>query len=157
MISGTVFGILCYDPDHIVAKQELAHSLLVVGKYNASRRHFNDLLKTDPDRSLHNKYRRFIALIDQNKPVGLSWNLAMLPAGADFGRPEASHMQYNGHKISGSIAKIWGSGLYTRFILFLLLTGLKAGPPLLTTPDSSPNYPALSPTIARTLLFMIIG
>lgn len=72
--------VLRDNPSNIHARQELAHSLLFIRKYNQSSRQFKRLLRLDPRPQLQRKYRGFLNHINHSKPVDIRWNLSMLPS-----------------------------------------------------------------------------
>ncbi|WP_157946878.1 surface lipoprotein assembly modifier [Thalassobius sp. I31.1] len=71
---------LLLDPGHIIARRELAHSLLLARDFRPAEHHFNDLLNSDPDPRMRDTYRNFLNTIHQNKTVGFSGFFAFLPS-----------------------------------------------------------------------------
>ena len=71
---------LHHDPDHINAQRELAHTLMLHGRYDAAERHFQALLSIDPNEYMRDGYRAFLKQINQNKPVRFSGHFSILPS-----------------------------------------------------------------------------
>ena len=77
----TVFReILRQDPQHLNARRELAHTLLLAGQYDTAKFHFDQLLEIDRNEAMRGGYSHFLNVIAQNKPVGISGYFAMLPS-----------------------------------------------------------------------------
>lgn len=67
-------------PDHLNARRELAHTLLLNGEFRAAEHHFETLLDVDQNTQMRRGYHQFLTTIHQNKPVGVSGRLAFLPS-----------------------------------------------------------------------------
>lgn len=72
--------ILKRDPNHINAKRELAHTLLLAGEYEDADTYFQELLSTDNNEAMQEGYRRFINVIERNKPSGIGLQISLLPS-----------------------------------------------------------------------------
>lgn len=72
--------ILNRDPNYINARRELAHTLLVSGKYNAAQTQLNLLQNIDSNPQMQLGYQQMLGVIDQNRPVGISGVFALLPS-----------------------------------------------------------------------------
>ncbi len=68
------------DPTYIKARRELAHTLLLNRQYDVAEFHFKALLDSDPNKAMHDGYRRFLNIIDRNKPIGVSGYFALIPS-----------------------------------------------------------------------------
>ena len=71
---------LALDPSDLAARRELAHTLLLSGQYDVAEFHFDVLLDADPNPNMHEDYRRFLNVIAQNKPLGVTGSFAILPS-----------------------------------------------------------------------------
>lgn len=72
--------VLQTDPDYINARRELAHTLLLNRDYGSAGYHFEALLRADDNDQMRDGYRRFLNIIDQNKPIGFSGYFSVLPS-----------------------------------------------------------------------------
>lgn len=72
--------ILSRDPLYINARRELAHTLLITGRYSAARVNFVRLLEIDQNAEMRAGYRNFLNLVDRQKPSGLSGYFTLLPS-----------------------------------------------------------------------------
>lgn len=72
--------VLQRDPDYINARRELAHTLLLSRDYGPAEFHFDALLRVDSNEEMRDGYRRFLNVIDQNKPIGFSGYFALIPS-----------------------------------------------------------------------------
>jgi len=72
--------ILNRDPNYINARRELAHSLLVVEKYEAASTQLDILNRIDQNPQMQAGYRQMQSIIDQNRPVGISGVFALIPS-----------------------------------------------------------------------------
>lgn len=72
--------VLLADPDHLNARRELAHSLLLDRQFAASRHQFRTLMDIDGNTAMKDGYRRFLDTIDRERPFGLSGWVALLPS-----------------------------------------------------------------------------
>jgi len=72
--------VLQIDPNYINARRELAHTLLLNHDYGPARFHFEELLKIDQNNQMHDGYRGFLNVIDQNKPIGIIGYFSILPS-----------------------------------------------------------------------------
>lgn len=70
--------VLRRDPTYMAAQRELAHSLLLIEDYRAATRHFQDLLKNDPDLDQRRGYVHFLNEIDREQPFLLSGTIAIV-------------------------------------------------------------------------------
>ena len=59
---------------------ELAHTFLLAGELDIAEFHFRRLLDVDPEPAMHPVYRRYLAVIARNKPVGISGSMALVPS-----------------------------------------------------------------------------
>ena len=73
-------GVLKVDPDYINAKRELAHTLLLQQDYYAAESHFSALLGIETNQQMMDQYRRFLSIINQNKPIGVSGFASIAPS-----------------------------------------------------------------------------
>ena len=67
-------------PNHINAKRELAHTLLLLKEFDVAEFHFKQLLEVDRNEAMRDGYQRFLNVISSNKPYGLSGSFAFLPS-----------------------------------------------------------------------------
>lgn len=72
--------ILDRKPDHINAKRELAHVLILVKDLGGAEKYFRELLLIDNNEVMQNGYRRFLSVIDQNRPSGVGMQFSLLPS-----------------------------------------------------------------------------
>jgi tetratricopeptide (TPR) repeat protein len=72
--------ILNRDPNYINARRELAHTLLVAGKYDAAQTQINLLKRIDNNPQMQAGYRQMLGVISQNRPIGISGVFAFLPS-----------------------------------------------------------------------------
>jgi|AntRauTorckE5430_2_1112549.scaffolds.fasta_scaffold03328_4 tetratricopeptide (TPR) repeat protein len=72
--------VLQIDPNYINARRELAHTLLLNRDYSPAQYHFDALLLVDQNDQMRDGYRRFLNVIDQNKPIGFSGYFSLLPS-----------------------------------------------------------------------------
>lgn len=72
--------VLQMDPNHLNARRELAHTLMLNRDYGPAEFHFNHLLRIDNNPRMRVGYRRFLELINRNKPIGMSGYYSMLPS-----------------------------------------------------------------------------
>ncbi|MEL6629390.1 MAG: porin family protein, partial [Bacteroidota bacterium] len=77
---GKFRDVLRIDPDYIDARRELAHTLLLNRDYGLAQFHFEELLKVDQNDHMRDGYRKFLAVIDQNKPIGFSAYFSVMPS-----------------------------------------------------------------------------
>jgi hypothetical protein len=71
--------VLQLDPNHINARRELAHTLLLNRDYEPAEHHFTALLDIDHNGGMRDGYRRFLNVIDQNRPIGFGGYFSLLP------------------------------------------------------------------------------
>lgn len=76
----TFRAVLRLEPDYLNARRELAHSQMLNRDFGAARDQFTALLDIDPDPQMRDGYRRFLATIDQNRPVTVRTQFAVLPS-----------------------------------------------------------------------------
>lgn len=67
-------------PGFLIAKRELAHTLLLTQDYGAAEHHFNALLRSDRNEHMRAGYMRFLNVVRQNKPIGFSGYFSFLPS-----------------------------------------------------------------------------
>ena len=72
--------VLQVDPNYINARRELAHTLLLNRDYGPAEYHFDALMQVDQNTQMRDGYRRFLNVIDQNKPMGISGYFSVLPS-----------------------------------------------------------------------------
>ncbi len=72
--------VLRQNPQHLNARRELAHTLLLAGQYNVAKFHFDQLLEIDRNETMRGGYRHFLNVIAQNKPTGISGYFTLLPS-----------------------------------------------------------------------------
>lgn len=72
--------ILQRDPNHINARRELAHTLMLNRDFGPAEFHFKQLLRIDNNQKMRAGYRRFLASIRRDKPVGVSGYFSILPS-----------------------------------------------------------------------------
>ncbi len=72
--------VLREDPGYINARRELAHTLLLLKDYDGAEYYFAGLLKIDPNETMRSGYRRFLTVINQNRPVGVYASFSLLPS-----------------------------------------------------------------------------
>ncbi len=72
--------ILIRDPGYLNARRELAHTLLLAGEFEVAEFHFEKLLEIDSSPQMQPVYRRYLQLIAQNKPFGVSGSFALVPS-----------------------------------------------------------------------------
>ena len=72
--------ILRRRPDHINAKRELAHTLLLAKKYFGAESRFRELLRTDTNEIMRVGYQQFLGVIEQNKRLDVELHFALLPS-----------------------------------------------------------------------------
>ena len=73
-------AILIRDPGYLNARRELAHTLMLDKQFEVAEYHFEQLLEIDRNPKMQAAYRRFLAVIAQNKPYGVSGMLAFAPS-----------------------------------------------------------------------------
>ena len=71
---------LQYEAEYINAKRELAHTLMLLERYDTAEQHFQALLSIDQNEHMRDGYRDFLRRIDQNKPIRLSGHFSVLPS-----------------------------------------------------------------------------
>ncbi len=76
----TFRDVLQIDPNHINARRELAHTLLLNRDFGPAEFHFRELLRIDGNENMRSGYRRFLRIIDENRPVGISGFFSILPS-----------------------------------------------------------------------------
>ncbi|SFR07474.1 surface lipoprotein assembly modifier [Poseidonocella sedimentorum] len=67
-------------PNRINARRELAHTLLMEGKYAAAERQFAMLLAEDDNPRMRAGYRRFLAELSARRPLRLTGHVALAPS-----------------------------------------------------------------------------
>ncbi|TRD21727.1 porin family protein [Palleronia caenipelagi] len=67
-------------PNHLNARRELAHTLLLSDNFEAAELSFRDLLRMDPNPRMRAGYRDFIDEIHRHQPVTVRTHLAVLPS-----------------------------------------------------------------------------
>lgn len=72
--------VLQVTPNHINARRELAHTLLLNRDYGPSKYHFEALLQVDPNEQMRDAYRHFVNVIHQNQPIGFGGSFSILPS-----------------------------------------------------------------------------
>ena len=72
--------VLQIEPNRMNARRELAHTLLLNRDFGPAEFHFNQLMRIDEDPKMRDGYCRFLAMIQRNKPYGLSGYFSMLPS-----------------------------------------------------------------------------
>ena len=72
--------VLQIEPNRMNARRELAHTLLLNRDFGPAEFHFNQLMRIDEDPKMRDGYHRFLAMIQRNKPYGLSGYFSMLPS-----------------------------------------------------------------------------
>jgi hypothetical protein len=72
--------ILARDPGYINARRELAHTFLLAGNFEVAEFHFKQLLEIDPSPQMQPVYRRYLQVIANNKPSGISGSFALVPS-----------------------------------------------------------------------------
>lgn len=72
--------VLQLEPNRMNARRELAHTLLLNRNFGPAEFHFNQLLRIDENPNMRDGYRRFLAMIRRDKPVGVSGYFSMLPS-----------------------------------------------------------------------------
>lgn len=72
--------ILERDPYHINAKRELAHTLILAKDFNNAEEYFQELLLEDNSETMRNGYRRFLSVINENKPFAVNLQFSLLPS-----------------------------------------------------------------------------
>lgn len=72
--------ILRRDPTHLNAKRELAHTLLLAKQYVLAENRFHELLRVDANAMMSEGYRRYIDVIEKNKPFDIKLILTILPS-----------------------------------------------------------------------------
>ena len=72
--------VLRQNQQHLNARRELAHTLLLARQYDVAKFHFDQLLEIDPNETMRGGYRRFLNVIAQNKPADLGGYFALLPS-----------------------------------------------------------------------------
>ena len=68
------------DPDHLNARRELAHTLMLNRDYGPAEYHFDALLRIDGNEAMRAGYRSFLKAIEENKPFGISGFVSVLPS-----------------------------------------------------------------------------
>lgn len=72
--------ILARDPGYLNARRELAHTLLLAGEFEVAEFHFKQLQEIDPSPQMQPVYRRYLQVIANNKPYGISGSFALVPS-----------------------------------------------------------------------------
>lgn len=72
--------VLIRNPQHLNARRELAHTLLLAEQYDAARSNFRRLLEIDPNETMRNGYSNFLTVIAKKKPAGISGYFALRPS-----------------------------------------------------------------------------
>lgn len=72
--------VLRLDPNYLNARRELAHTLLLNKDYGPAQYHFEALLAIDQNPQMRSGYRRFLNVIHENKPIGFSGYVALVPS-----------------------------------------------------------------------------
>ena len=72
--------VLRQNPQHLNARRELAHTLLMTKNYNVAKFHFETLLDIDRNTTMQAGYSNFLNVIAQNKPSGISGYFSLLPS-----------------------------------------------------------------------------
>lgn len=72
--------ILARDPGYLNARRELAHTLLLAGQFEVAEFHFEQLQEIDPSPQMQPVYRRYLQVIANNKPYGISGSFAFVPS-----------------------------------------------------------------------------
>ncbi len=72
--------VLRDDPGYLNARRELAHTLLLRKDYDGAEYYFTGLLKIDRNETMRSGYRRFLTVINQNRPVGVYASFSLLPS-----------------------------------------------------------------------------
>ncbi len=73
-------AVLRLAPDHLNARRELAHTLLLAGQIDVAETQFRDLVDLDPSETMRGGYRRFLAAIDRVQPYGVRVTAELLPS-----------------------------------------------------------------------------
>lgn len=76
----TLRSVLLLQPNHLNARRELAHTLLLAGQLDVAESQFRDLIDRDPDESMRGGYRSFLGAIDRAQPYGLRLSAEFLPS-----------------------------------------------------------------------------
>jgi hypothetical protein len=76
----TFRAVLRLKPDSLNARRELAHSQMLNRDFKPARDQFTALLDIDPDPQMRDGYRRFLSTIDQNRPLTVQTQFAVLPS-----------------------------------------------------------------------------
>ena len=72
--------VLRLEPNYINARRELAHTLLLDRDFGPAEFHFRELLRIDRNEAMRRSYRRFLNIIDQERPVGVSGYFSIVPS-----------------------------------------------------------------------------
>lgn len=71
--------VLRRSPNHLNAKRELAHTLLLSARFNAAATQFRALLDVDQNPTMRAGYVQFLTTIENTKPVGFSGFVTLKP------------------------------------------------------------------------------
>lgn len=72
--------ILIREPGYLNARRELAHTLLLARQFEVAEFHFKQLQEVDPSPQMQQVYRRYLQVIANNKPYGISGSFAVVPS-----------------------------------------------------------------------------
>jgi len=72
--------VLRRDPDHLAARRELAHTLLLNSQYSVARYHFDALMRIETDERFLRGHRYLLNVIDQKRPFGVIGHFSLLPS-----------------------------------------------------------------------------
>ncbi|HGG06074.1 MAG TPA: DUF560 domain-containing protein [Aliiroseovarius sp.] len=72
--------VLRLSPESLLARQELAHTLLLAREYDPAAFHFRELMRLDSRPDARRTYQAYLTRIDRDKPVGISAGFSMVPS-----------------------------------------------------------------------------
>ncbi|MGB1234939.1 MAG: surface lipoprotein assembly modifier [Planktomarina sp.] len=72
--------VLILKPNHLNARREKAHVLLLAGKYDLAERNIRELQRFDTGQGMANVYNTMLRSIQAGRPFGISGQFALLPS-----------------------------------------------------------------------------
>ncbi len=72
--------VLRLSPNSIVARQELAHTLLLAGELDPAAFHFQELMRIDTRDGARQTYQAYLTRIARDRPIGISAGFSVVPS-----------------------------------------------------------------------------
>lgn len=72
--------VLAQTPGFLNARRELAHTLMLAQRWTAASIEFNSLLWRDPSARMREGYRKFLNIIEDNRPLAFHAEFAIVPS-----------------------------------------------------------------------------